>query len=159
MAASYPDITILPEPINSAAARVLLDAAEAELHLRYPEDSCHAVDLSGEDVAFYVVWIENQAVACGALRPFAPGTVEIKRMFVSDAARGKGIGRRLLRHLVVEASALGYGTLILETGTRQPEAIALYKSEGFFSIPCGTMYDHPLSLCFQKNLMESVQAD
>jgi putative acetyltransferase len=143
------------EPLDSDAARALLERAEAELHARYPEDACHAVDLAADGAALYVAWLDSHPVGCGALRDFADEserTAEIKRMFVSADARGRGVGRALLRHLLSEARRLGYAAVFLETGTRQPEAIALYESEGFAPRPCDHRHTHPLSRCFFRRL-------
>ncbi len=78
---------------------------------------------------------------------------EIKRMFVTPAARGHGVGRVLLRALEAEARRLGVNRLVLETGTRQPEALGLYETAGFSTIsPFGEYVGSPLSVCMAKDL-------
>jgi GNAT superfamily N-acetyltransferase len=82
---------------------------------------------------------------------------EIKRMYVEPDARGKGVGRTILRSLEQRARESRYTALRLETGARQPEAIALYESEGYLPIePYGFYRDSPLSRCFEKHLDASV---
>ena len=80
-------------------------------------------------------------------------TAEIKRMYVVPAARGAGLARRILAHLEATAAADGAEAMILETGTAQPEAIALYTSSGYEPIPSFGYYkDEPLNRCFAKLL-------
>jgi DNA-binding MarR family transcriptional regulator/ribosomal protein S18 acetylase RimI-like enzyme len=81
--------------------------------------------------AFLVASADGQPVACGALKTVAPGVGSLKRMWVADAARGLGIGRRLLGALEAEAHDLALTTLRLETNDSLHEAIALYRSAGF----------------------------
>jgi GNAT superfamily N-acetyltransferase len=74
-------------------------------------------------------------------------------MYVTPSARRHGIGRGLLTALEQIASKFSYRTLRLETGPRQPQAIALYESHGFRRFPpYGTYASDPLSICFEKNL-------
>jgi GNAT superfamily N-acetyltransferase len=65
----------------------------------------------------------------------ADGDAELKRMYVVDRARGRGFARRLLAELERTAAAAGARRMVLETGTRQPEAIGLYRSAGYHPIP------------------------
>jgi GNAT superfamily N-acetyltransferase len=82
-----------------------------------------------------------------------PGDVELKRMYTRPAARGRGLARRMLRFLEEEAAKAGLRRMILETGTEQPEAIALYESEGYERIPgFGYYAEAPGSVCFGKLL-------
>jgi putative acetyltransferase len=79
------------------------------------------------------------------------GWAEIKRMFVAPAARGLKIGRRLLEQIETIASQGDERLLRLETGARQPEALALYRSAGFVEIgPFGSYRPDPLSLFMEK---------
>jgi GNAT superfamily N-acetyltransferase len=91
-------------------------------------------DVTGPGFAFVLAWHDGQAVGCGALKPLMPGVGEIKRMFVEPAARRQGIGREILRALESIARPLGYTTLWLETGVRQPGAIRLYETCGYSRI-------------------------
>lgn len=118
----------------------------------------------GPDHAFYarfntidrikhvVVAYENgRAVACGALRGYDPTTAEIKRMYTVPESRGKGIATRVLAELEQWAAELSYHRCILETGKKQPEAIALYKRNGYTTIPNYAQYAGvENSLCFEK---------
>ena len=74
-------------------------------------------------------------------------------MYVSPKARGRGVGRQILRDLESRARQLGYAVLRLETGLKQPEAIGLYESEGYVRVECYGKYSgNPLSVCFEKRL-------
>ncbi len=74
-------------------------------------------------------------------------------MYVVPAARGARVGAAILDALEGEARALGVGRLVLETGERQPEALALYRRAGFVAIPrFGEYVGSELSLCMAKAL-------
>lgn len=78
---------------------------------------------------------------------------EVKRMFVSTSVRGRGFARRLLAHLESTGAASGVQRLVLETGTRQPDAIALYESSGYERVePFGHYATSPYVRCFGKRL-------
>lgn len=83
---------------------------------------------------FLVCYLEDDPVACGGWRVHGED-VELKRMYVAPRARGRGLARAVLAELERTALAAGYRRLILETGTRQPEAIALYRSAGYIDVP------------------------
>lgn len=84
------------------------------------------------DLRTVVVAYENeQAVACGCFKIFDEKTVEIKRMFVEDSQRGKGIASAMLANLETWARELGYVKSVLETGKGQPNAIKLYQKYGY----------------------------
>ncbi len=84
---------------------------------------------------------------------YADGDAEIKRMYVIPSARGRGLSRLVLAALEDDARAAGRTRMVLETGARQPEAIALYASSGYQ--PCtrfGHYRFHELSRCYAKPL-------
>lgn len=138
---------------------ILLAASDAYHTSLYPPESLSLLDpaaLRAPGVAFQVARIDGVAVGCGAIVRHRDGVAEIKRMFVAPAARGRGIGRRILAALEAEARRLGIGRLRLETGTRQPEAVALYRSMGYRDVPAFPGYvDDPLSVFMVKELSES----
>jgi putative acetyltransferase len=142
-------------PYSEAGAR-LIENLSAELGARYGDDGSGA--FSPDDVlvsggAFVIAWIDGWAVGCGALRPLERGVGEVKRMFVAKEFRRQGVAKRILEQLETIACVLGYRTLRLETGTRQPEAIKLYESAGYRRVHCyGRYVDNPLSVCFEKRL-------
>ncbi len=135
-------------------ARALLRAAEEELAALYPPSSQHPLGPNAiEEGVMMVAWLDGDAVACGVVRPLLPRIGEIKRMFVKEVFRRRGLARKILSELEALALKLDFNTLRLETGERQPEAIALYRQSGYRRIPpYGDYVDDPLSVCFEKRL-------
>ena len=101
-----------------------------------------------------VVCYENgQAIGCGAIKAFNDAAMEVKRMYVSPDGRKKGIATRVLTELEAWAFELGYLKCVLETGKRQPEAIALYEKNGYARTPnYGQYVGVENSVCFEKVL-------
>lgn len=100
-----------------------------------------------------VLYSNESPVACGAIKLVDNYTMEIKRMYVSKTERGKGYATKVLQALEVWVPELEYTRCILETGKRQPEAIALYKKNGYQQIPnYGPYKDVENSVCFEKNV-------
>jgi GNAT superfamily N-acetyltransferase len=103
---------------------------------------------------YVVVAYENDIpIGCGAIKEYAPDIAEIKRMYTTPESRGKGIATKVLSELEHWATELSYTKCILETGKRQPEAIALYEKNGFAPIPPYGQYENvENSVCFEKRL-------
>jgi putative acetyltransferase len=100
-----------------------------------------------------VYYIDNLPVGCGAFKPFNETTIEVKRMFILPSHRGKSIASKVLNELELWAKELNYYSSVLETGLRQPEAIALYKKNGYTIIPNYPPYEKmENSVCFNKLL-------
>jgi GNAT superfamily N-acetyltransferase len=105
--------------------------------------------------AFVVAYLDEEPAGCGGLIQVDARLAEVKRMFVRAIYLRRGIGRAILAAIEARAKDLGYHELRLETGTRQPEAIGLYRSSGWSAIPCFPPYaDDPLSVCFVKSLVD-----
>ncbi|MFZ1519161.1 MAG: GNAT family N-acetyltransferase [Ignavibacteriaceae bacterium] len=100
-------------------------------------------------VAFY----NDFAVGCGAIKEYDISTIEIKRMFVKDEYRSKGIATKVLIELELWTGELGYNKCILETGFKQPEAIRLYTKNNYNVIPNYGQYAGVVnSVCMEKVL-------
>ena len=100
-----------------------------------------------------VAYENNQPTGCGAIKEYNPDVMEIKRMYTSPDARGKGIATKILVELEKWAIELGYNKCVLETGKRQPEAIALYLKNGYQLIPnYGQYANMENSVCFKKKM-------
>jgi GNAT superfamily N-acetyltransferase len=100
-----------------------------------------------------VAYDNDVAVGCGAIKAFSTESMEVKRMYVPPAYRGKGIAMTVLTALETWAKELGYKSCVLETGKKQPEAIALYTKSGYSIIPNYGQYAHiENSVCFEKEL-------
>ena len=107
-----------------------------------------------DNIRYVVVAYENnKPVGCGAIKEYKPDSMEVKRMYVLPEHRKKGIASKILDELEIWASELSYSKCILETGKGQPEAIKLYKKNGYTLIPnYGQYAGVENSLCFEKGL-------
>ena len=128
-AGDEPGLTLL------AAMTAELDALYAGLDGSLGSIPATAEQMSAPDGSFLVVSDAGRPVACGGVKRFDAETGEIKRMYVVDAWRGRGVGRYLLEALEVECKRLGYSRIRLDTGAEQPSARALYESAGYRPIP------------------------
>ena len=114
-----------------------------------------ASGLSAPNVTFWTAWHGDKLAGFGALKALASTHGEVKSMRVSAAARGTGVGRAILEHIVAEARKRGYESLCLETGTAtlHAPAIALYRSAGFLSCDAfGDYLPSPHNQFFRLNL-------
>jgi putative acetyltransferase len=155
---NVPPVEIRRRDIGSAEALRLIEALNAELSGRYPEAGANHFRLDPDEVAegrgaFLIASIDGEPVGCGAVRRLDAGTAEVKRMYVTPGTRGRGVGSAILNRLEDECRRLGVGRLVLETGQRQPEALALYARAGFERIPpFGEYLGSPLSVCMAKEI-------
>ncbi len=100
-----------------------------------------------------VVYIENEAVGCGAIAKTDFSAMEIKRMYVIPAHRGQKLGKKILTELENWTKELGHSKCILFMGANQPEAIKLYTRNHFSVIEnYGKLKDIPDSICLAKTL-------
>ena len=115
----------------------LIAEVQQEYVVRYGDEDATPVDpteFAPPRGLFLVAYVDGTPAAFGGWR--AHGTdVELKRMYVSPAFRGRGLARAILAELERKAAEAGYHRVILETGQRQPEAIALYRSAGYEPVP------------------------
>ena len=131
----------LDDPRVVALLRLHVTRARAET----APGSAHALDLSGlraPDVTFWSVWDGDELVGVGALKRLTAEHGEIKSMHTVEAARGRGVGSALVRHIMAEARARGMRRLSLETGSWPYflAARALYARHGF--VECGPFGDY-----------------
>ena len=120
----------------------------------------------GEDHSFYaqynttsqikhviVAYKDGMVAGCGAVKEYDVHTMEVKRMYVLPTVRGQGIAAAVLKALEQWAAELGYKKCVLETGKKQPEAIALYTKSGYVQTPNYGQYKNVAnSICFEKQL-------
>jgi GNAT superfamily N-acetyltransferase len=157
-------VTLTVVPWDDPDAALLRDTQQAEMRELYQDDD-EPVPLRDTTsiTAMVVLRADGVPVACGALRRLEPGswgdgepgpaTGELKRMYVLPAWRGRGLSRRVLGELEDRARTQGLRRVVLETGSLQTAAIALYETSGYRRIPpYGGYVDSPLSLCFAKDL-------
>ena len=137
--------------------RELVKELDKDLSIRDGEDhSFYAAFNTIDSIKHAVVAYHNdQPVGCGAIKEFTPDTMEVKRMYVPLNRRGQGIASIVLNNLEQWAILLGYHHCILETGKKQPEAIALYLKNGYKIIPNYGQYENvENSVCFEKLIQE-----
>jgi GNAT superfamily N-acetyltransferase len=154
-------IEIVREPYGSPLSRPLTDAQAEELRERYGGWEGAGAEPEPElfddpDGYFLVARLDGKPVGCaGICRCEGEQTAELRRMYVAPQARRHGIARALMNELEEKASRLGYGTLRLETGPEQPEAILLYEAGGFAVIPnFGPYSAQRRSICMEKVLLQ-----
>lgn len=100
-----------------------------------------------------VAYYSDQPVGCGAIKAFGEDSMEVKRMFVLPEFRGKSIAQQILTELESWTLEMGKTKTVLETGQKQPEAIALYFKSGYQRIPnYGQYIGIENSWCFEKQL-------
>jgi GNAT superfamily N-acetyltransferase len=98
-----------------------------------------------------IIYENDLPVSCGAIKEIEPGVMEIKRMFTLPEHRGKGLAVKVLEELERWAAELSCAKCVLETGKKQPEAIALYTKCGYKIIPnYGQYAGKENSVCFMK---------
>jgi GNAT superfamily N-acetyltransferase len=140
----------------------LVAEVQAEYVVRYggqDESPVDPLEFEPPHGSFFLGYVDDLPVATGAWRRSqveafgTTETCEIKRMYVVPAARGLGHSRRMLARLEESARLAGAQALVLETGLKQPEAIALYESSGYVAVAAfGHYRDSPLSRALGKRL-------
>lgn len=159
-------ITVEAVALDDPRARALWDEQQAELFERYGEpdiDSDFADHLGPDGLITSVLALGagGEPVGTGLIRwsPYdtGPGSVEVKRLYVRPEHRGHGHSRVIMGALEATARRAGAVRIVLETGTQQPEAIALYEGLGYARIkPYGAYKDAPDSVCFAQPLATRV---
>ena len=133
----------------------LVKLLDADLANRDGSEHSFYAQFNKIDKIKYVVvaYDHGKAVGCGTIKQFSSGTMEIKRMYTLPQQRGKGIGSRILNELEKWAAEMSCNKCILETGNRQPEAIMLYRNNGYNRIPNYGQYQGiENSVCFEKEI-------
>ncbi len=140
-----PELTIAVDDPRAADVRGLLERHLAHMNALSPPEDVHALDVDGlvdPAVTFFSARSGGRLLGVGALKQLEPGHAEIKSMHTAEEARGRGVARALLDHLLRVARDRGARRLSLETGS-QPgfaPARALYAAAGF--TPCPPFGDY-----------------
>ena len=157
------DLRIEQVAVDHTDALALIEAVQQEYVVRYggrdrtPMDPAEFTPPAG---AFYVGYRDDVPVMTGAWRFRDDVTrlgstrpAEVKRMYVVPEARRAGLARLMLAHLEATARTAGAEVMIMETGTAQPEAMALYQAAGYEPVePFGHYRDEPLNRCYGRQL-------
>lgn len=152
-------VAITRLPFHDPVARELLDAAMADLAARYggggDGTSIDPVEFEPPRGAFLVARVGGTPAGCGGWRTLLadPDTAEIKRVYTVPAFRGRGVASAVLRAIEESARNAGRARIALETGEKQPEAIAFYQKLGYARIAdFGYYKDYPGVRSFGRDL-------
>ena len=132
---SADNITIELAPSATEDVRVLIAELDRELSAEYSSEQRHGLALEAifqPHIRFFLARLDGAAVGCGGVALFAD-FAEIKRMYVRDSARGRGVAQALLTRIETTAREAGHIVLRLETGERQSPALKFYARAGFQS--------------------------
>jgi GNAT superfamily N-acetyltransferase len=153
------DIDIRPTRYGAPIARTLVAAAMSDLGARYggggDETPVESIEFDPPGGLFLIAWRDGVALGCAGWRSHedTDEVAELKRLYVDPAARRTGVAASLLAAVEDAARAAGRVRLILECGSQQPEAVALYESRGYERIEDFGFYkDQPGVLSFGRNL-------
>lgn len=153
-----PQLSIDRVWLDDTDVLLLISNLNSDLYSRYPEPGALVFSLETADIQdgvgmLLMAVLDDEPVGCGAFRVIddRPGSVEIKRLYVTLAGRGKKIGSALLTEL--ERRAVGIDRFALEFGPRQPEAQAMFESAGYVVCePWGPFIGKDFSICMEKVL-------
>jgi putative acetyltransferase len=139
------DVLIRVDDLTGVEIRMLLEEHLRDMHRFSPPGSVHALDLSSlrvPEITVWTAWSDGDLLGCGALKEHDSTHGEVKSMRTATAHRGRGVGRRMLEHLIAEARRRGYSRLSLETGAQSQfePAHRLYERCGFSY--CGPFADY-----------------
>ncbi len=143
---------------SAADVRSLLERHLAFANLHSPPEDVHALDVAGlldPAITFYSFRQNGELLAVGALKRLDHEHAELKSMHTAEAARGRGIGRTMLSHLIGVARERGFGRVSLETGSMDAfaPARAMYTQAGFSECaPFGDYFPSPNSICMTMSL-------
>jgi GNAT superfamily N-acetyltransferase len=157
------DLRIERVPITHPDAQLLIEAVQQEYVERYGGPDSTPMDASALEPptgAFFVGYVDASPVMTGAWRfredvsrLGSTRPAEVKRMYVAPTARRRGLARVMLTHLETTARTAGADVMILETGTAQPEAMALYEAAGYEPVaPFGHYAWSPRNRCYGRVL-------
>jgi GNAT superfamily N-acetyltransferase len=149
-------ITIVRTNSDNIHFQELVKALDIDLRIRDGEDHAFFAQFNKIDMIKYVVvaYENDIAVGCGAIKEYASQIMEVKRMYVKEEKRAKGIATMVLQELEKWCTELNFEKCILETGLAQPEAIRLYTKNNYQRIPNYGQYEHvATSVCFEKKLI------
>ncbi|GAA2224547.1 GNAT family N-acetyltransferase [Micromonospora olivasterospora] len=153
------EIEIRAARFDSPEAQRLIRAALVDLGERYggsgDETPVDATEFEPPHGAFLIAHVDGEPVGCGGWRSHGDDgdTAEVKRMYTTPAARGRGVARAVLAAVERSAREQGRKRIVLECGDRQPEAIAMYAAAGYERIPnFGFYQDAPGCISFGRTL-------
>jgi GNAT superfamily N-acetyltransferase len=160
--AGRPRVAMRPVGYDDPVAVDLVERVQQEYVRRYGGRDAAVVDpaeFAPPEGLFLVAEVDGVPAGCGGWRVHAPGVVELKRMYVDPGFRRHGIARRLLAELEATAAAAGHGRLVLNSGGRQPEALALYARAGYTPVPGYGIYAESPEAVFLGKVLGEVPGE
>lgn len=149
---------IREDDLSGARIAAFLREHLDNMHEITPPESIHALGLEAlraPEITFWSAWEADTLLGCGALKELDKTSGEVKSMRTAAPHRGKGVGAKLLEHILKEAQARAYEVVYLETGA-MPEFVparSLYKRYGFSVRGAfGDYTDDPNSVFMEKRL-------
>ena len=145
-------IQIRPDDLTGPEIAELIAIHGATMLAASPRESCHFLPIDGlrqPSVSVWSLWEDSALLGCGGLKDLGNGTGEIKSMHTREVLRGRGLGRRMLEHILAEARRRNYTALYLETGSMDGfiPARRLYEAYGFdYCGPFGDYAEDPHSV-------------
>ncbi|GGH12366.1 GNAT family N-acetyltransferase [Pedobacter zeae] len=149
------DLTLIRTDSGNADFRKLVALLDQDLAIRDGNDHTFYAQFNKVDAIKEVIvaYQNNIPVGCGAIKPFSTTEAEVKRMFVHPDYRNKGIAAKIVTALENWAMEIGFSATVLETGKKQPEALALYQKIGYRVTPnYGQYIGVDNSVCMAKSL-------
>lgn len=144
--------------LESEEVAEFLEQHIQDMRATSPPESVHALDLNGlrkPEITFWTVYDAGRLIGCGALKEIDSFNGEVKSMRVHACTRGKGVGSKLLNHIIEVAKTRGYRALKLETGSMAffEPAKNLYVKHGFlYCEPFGSYVEDPNSVFMELHL-------
>lgn len=151
-------ITIIRTDSKNEDFRELIKHLDADLAIRDGSEHAFYAQFNKVDMIKHVViaYDDKRPVGCGAIKKLSSDSMEVKRMYTSPESRGKGIASTVLTELEKWSAELSYQKCLLETGKKQPEAIALYFKSGYKIVDnYGQYAGVENSICFEKKIAEN----
>ena len=146
-------------PYEEPVAQRLVEAVQQEYVARYGGRDGAVVDSAEFEPprgAFLVAEVDGVPVGCGAWRMHAPGVAEIKRVYVAPGLRRRGVAGVVVAALEAGAVRAGCRAIVLNSGNRQPEALALYRAAGYTPVRAYGLYaDAPGAVFLGKDLPDT----
>jgi GNAT superfamily N-acetyltransferase len=139
-ATSARDVTVSVERADAEVSLALQEAFFVDIASRYPgwtpasSQDVKPADLAPPNGIWLVAYLDRRAVGCGGLQRLDADTGEVRRLFLDESARGRGIGGRLLEELENHARRLGYKRVRLTTGDGQADALRLFQTAEYREI-------------------------
>ncbi|WP_169082914.1 GNAT family N-acetyltransferase [Paenibacillus sp. PL91] len=152
------NVTLTVVAPENEELQMLIRQLDEDLLQRYPAEEIFGLDFTDEkvkEIVFIVAYYDGIPAGCGAIRPLDEEATELKRFFVAEAYRNRGIAQQILFELEAKARAMHFRSIKLEAGEEQPEALSFYRKHGYTPIDrFGIYVDSESSVCYEKRLQE-----